>query len=143
MEIKTSEDSRKPGTTRRSYNYRVVMMKGDVELDMRGRCSMGQKALISLLIRLALSDTFALHCGVLALDEPTANLDQKNAEAFAASLAALIRRRQGSSRQLILITHDDTFVQRMRAMGCLESCYKVVKDSSQTSRLEDVSRGFH
>jgi len=27
----------------RSYNYRVVMMAGGVELDMRGRCSAGQK----------------------------------------------------------------------------------------------------
>lgn len=27
----------------RSYNYRVVMFSGGVELDMRGRCSAGQK----------------------------------------------------------------------------------------------------
>jgi DNA repair protein RAD50 len=30
-------------TKQRSYNYRVVMVKGDTELDMRGRCSAGQK----------------------------------------------------------------------------------------------------
>lgn len=29
---------------RRNYNYRVVMLKGDTALDMRGRCSAGQKA---------------------------------------------------------------------------------------------------
>jgi DNA repair protein RAD50 len=29
--------------TARSYNYRVVMVNGGVELDMRGRCSAGQK----------------------------------------------------------------------------------------------------
>ena len=28
----------------RSYNYRVVMLAGGTELDMRGRCSAGQKA---------------------------------------------------------------------------------------------------
>ncbi len=28
----------------RSYNYRVVMFAGGTELDMRGRCSAGQKA---------------------------------------------------------------------------------------------------
>ncbi|XP_069052050.1 DNA repair protein RAD50.L isoform X2 [Lepisosteus oculatus] len=28
---------------RRTYNYRVVMVKGDTALDMRGRCSAGQK----------------------------------------------------------------------------------------------------
>ncbi len=27
----------------RSYNYRVVMISGGAELDMRGRCSAGQK----------------------------------------------------------------------------------------------------
>ncbi len=29
----------------RSYNYRVVMVAGGAELDMRGRCSAGQKVL--------------------------------------------------------------------------------------------------
>ena len=29
--------------TARSYNYRVVMYNGGAELDMRGRCSAGQK----------------------------------------------------------------------------------------------------
>ena len=28
---------------KRTYNYRVVMMKNDSELEMRGRCSAGQK----------------------------------------------------------------------------------------------------
>ena len=28
----------------RSYNYRMVMLAGGAELDMRGRCSAGQKA---------------------------------------------------------------------------------------------------
>ena len=31
------------GSGARSYNYRVVMMAGGAELDMRGRCSAGQK----------------------------------------------------------------------------------------------------
>jgi DNA repair protein RAD50 len=56
--------------SRRNYNYRVVMKQGDTQLDMRGRCSAGQKVLASLLIRLALADTFCSQCAVLALDEP-------------------------------------------------------------------------
>lgn len=28
---------------KRTYNYRVVSIRGDVALDMRGRCSAGQK----------------------------------------------------------------------------------------------------
>lgn len=117
------------GGASRSYNYRVVMYCGGAELDMRGRCSAGQKVgragaggmkgggrkgrvlgqamagagahygwgatregraalrcaeqhaptsrqvLACLIIRLALAETFCLNCGILALDEPTTNLD--------------------------------------------------------------------
>jgi DNA repair protein RAD50 len=73
-------------TSRSSYNYRVVMMKADTELDMRGRCSAGQKVLASLVIRLALAETFCINCGILALDEPTTNLDRHNVESFANAL---------------------------------------------------------
>ena len=34
---------------------RVVMVNGGVEMDMRGRCSAGQKVLACLIIRLALA----------------------------------------------------------------------------------------
>lgn len=71
----------------RSYNYRVVMIKNNAELDMRGRCSAGQKVLASIIIRLALAETFCLNCGILALDEPTTNLDIANMESLAESLA--------------------------------------------------------
>lgn len=74
----------------RSYNYRVVMIKGETELDMRGRCSAGQKVLASLVIRLALAETFCLNCGILALDEPTTNLDRANIESLAESLSKYV-----------------------------------------------------
>jgi NADH dehydrogenase FAD-containing subunit len=63
------------GVGARSYNYRVAMYSGGAELEMRGRCSTGQKVLACLIIRLALAETFCLNCGILALDEPTTNLD--------------------------------------------------------------------
>lgn len=74
----------------RSYNYRVVMIKGDTDLDMRGRSSAGQRVLTSLIIRLALAETFGIHCGILALDEPTTNLDHDNIESLANSLAQYV-----------------------------------------------------
>lgn len=70
----------------RSYNYRVIMIKHGIELDMRGRCSAGQKVLASLIIRLALAESFAISCGILALDEPTTNLDKDNIDSLAKSL---------------------------------------------------------
>lgn len=63
---------------RRTYNYRVIMSKNGIEMDMRGRCSAGQKVLASLIIRMALAEAFSCKCGVLALDEPTTNLDEEN-----------------------------------------------------------------
>lgn len=94
------------------------MQTGDAELEMRGRCSAGQKVcyvivgiaipsiifyyhfynliklelfarfqvLASLIIRLALAETFCLNCGILALDEPTTNLDGPNSESLAAAI---------------------------------------------------------
>jgi DNA repair protein RAD50 len=55
-------------------------------MEMRGRCSAGQKVLASLIIRLALAETFCLNCGILTLDEPTTNLDHENIESLARSL---------------------------------------------------------
>lgn len=61
--------------TDKSFHYRIVMSINGTELDMRGRCSAGQRMLASLVIRLALAEIFCQNCGILALDEPTTNLD--------------------------------------------------------------------
>ena len=66
------------------------MTKDQVEMDMRGRCSAGQKMLASIIIRLALSDSFGQNCGILALDEPTNALDTENIDALAASLVEYV-----------------------------------------------------
>jgi DNA repair protein RAD50 len=92
----------------RSYNYRVVMRKGDLPLDMRGRCSAGQKVLAAIVIRLALAETFCLNCGILALDEPTTNLDEANKQGLAHALSRIIMSRSAQHNfQLICITHDE------------------------------------
>lgn len=66
------------------------MTKDQVEMDMRGRCSAGQKMLASIIIRLALSDSFGQNCGILALDEPTNALDTENIDALAESLVEYV-----------------------------------------------------
>lgn len=44
IEIRSDADENASAAAkRRIYNYRVVMVKGDTALDMRGRCSAGQK----------------------------------------------------------------------------------------------------
>ena len=41
----------------RSYNYRVIMVAGGAELDMRGRCSAGQKVIRCYFIEFPLHST--------------------------------------------------------------------------------------
>ena len=66
------------------------MVKGETEIDMRGRCSAGQKVLASIVIRLALAEAFCFHCGIMVLDEPTTNLDAENIQGLSNALADVI-----------------------------------------------------
>jgi len=121
---------------RRTYNYRVVMVKGDCSLDMRGRCSAGQKVLASLIIRLALAETFCLNCGILALDEPTTNLDRENIESLAYALAEIIKGRANQRNfQLIVITHDEDFVELLGRSDYVDEFFKVRKTPEGYSQL--------
>jgi DNA repair protein RAD50 len=132
-----SDHDEQSTSARKSYNYRVVMVKNQVELDMRGRCSAGQKVLASIIIRLALAESFGQGCGVLALDEPTTNLDQENINALAEALAEIIReRRRQANFQLIVITHDEGFLQRLAAQDVLDHYWRVSRDMAQKSKLE-------
>jgi len=121
----------------RSYNYRVVMVCGDAEMEMRGRCSAGQRVLASLIIRLALADSFCVHCGILALDEPTTNLDAANIRGLAEALAALIEARRSTSRfQLVLITHDEVFVDHLSQLQVCDWYYHIQKDGQGCSKID-------
>lgn len=110
--VSGAEDSTGGNKASRSYNYRVVMKKGDVPLDMRGRCSAGQRVMASIVIRLALAETLCLDCGMLCLDEPTTNLDDANKAGLAFALSRIIASRSAQQNfQLICITHDEDFVR--------------------------------
>ena len=127
----------------RSYNYRVCMVKSDVEMDMRGRCSAGQKVLASIIIRLALAECFGVNCGLIALDEPTTNLDRDNIRSLAESLHDIIRARQQQANfQLIVITHDEEFLKFMKCADFCDDYYRVSRDDRQKSRIEKQSIGM-
>ncbi|XP_047134467.1 DNA repair protein RAD50 isoform X1 [Hydra vulgaris] len=128
--IAEDEEGNGASKARRSYNYRVVMLKGGVYLDMRSRCSAGQKVLASLIIRLALAETFCLNCGILALDEPTTNLDEANIESLANSLKDIIELRQSQKNfQLLVITHDERFVQELGRSDYVDHYFRVYKEN--------------
>ena len=127
----------------RSYNYRVCMVKSDVEMDMRGRCSAGQKVLASIIIRLALAECFGVNCGLIALDEPTTNLDRDNIRSLAESLHDIIRARQQQANfQLIVITHDEEFLKFMKCADFCDDYYRVSRDDRQKSKIEKQSIGM-
>ncbi|CCD25718.1 MRX complex DNA-binding subunit NDAI_0F04000 [Naumovozyma dairenensis CBS 421] len=141
--IKIRSDEVTSGVRGKSYNYRVVMYKQDAELDMRGRCSAGQKVLASIIIRLALSETFGTNCGVIALDEPTTNLDEENIESLAKALNNIIGlRRHQKNFQLIVITHDEKFLNHMNASQFTDHFFRIKRDDRQKSQIEwvDISK---
>ena len=132
-------------TGKRNYNYRLCMVKQDTEMDMRGRCSAGQKVLASIIIRLALAESFGVNCGLIALDEPTTNLDRDNIKSLAESLHMIIKTRQAQSNfQLIVITHDEDFLRHMRCSDFCDSFFRVKRDERQNSVIvrESITKIF-
>ncbi|TPP56729.1 hypothetical protein FGIG_06407 [Fasciola gigantica] len=149
---------------RRTYNYRVVMVKTigssavvptvgsrskrpdyfEARLDMRGRCSAGQKVLASLIIRLALAEVFCLHCGVLALDEPTTNLDRDNICSLAEALVEIIKdRKEQKNFQLVVITHDEEFVELLGRSDFVENFYRISRNAQGLSEIRPKPMGEH
>ncbi len=101
---------------------------------MKGRCSMGQKVLASIVIRLALAEAFGVNCGILALDEPTTNLDSGNVKRLAQELGNLIEARKGNeSFQLVVITHDKEFVKMMSEYA--DKYYEIAKNEQGSSTI--------
>nr|XP_003704846.1 PREDICTED: DNA repair protein RAD50 [Megachile rotundata] len=120
------------GNLRRTYNYKLVQTKHGREIDMKGRCSAGQKVLASIIIRLALAETFCKNCGVLALDEPTTNLDQENADSLASALATVVKLRAQHQKnfQLIVISHDEKFLLKLAELNNNKGFYELYRKYS-------------
>ncbi|CAH0545744.1 unnamed protein product [Brassicogethes aeneus] len=137
-EIKTENDI---GTEKkRSYQYKVVQVKKGVEIDMRTRCSAGQRVLASLVIRMALAETFSTHCGILALDEPTTNLDRQNILSLSDALVGLIDSRKDEKNfQLLIITHDEEFLNTLTRVQSIPHYWKVSRNNEGFSVINKVS----
>lgn len=142
IEIVSGEEA--GSRAQKSYNYRVVMTKGSSQMDMRGRCSAGQRVLASIVIRLALAETFGIQCGCIALDEPTVNLDYRNKQGLAVSLAKITAlRAQQRNFQLILITHDEEFVSMMKSELSSTTGFSMPEKYFHVSRKEGQDGKFY
>lgn len=124
---------------KRNYNYRVIQSKNNSEIEMRGRCSAGQRVLASLIIRMALAETFSSNCGVLALDEPTTNLDHDNILSLCEALNRIVDERQTQSNfMLIIITHDEQFIS---TLGKINTYNRVFRNDDGKSVIRKVKVG--
>ena len=106
---------------------------------MRDRCSEGQKVLASILIRMALAEVFATNCPILALDEPTTNLDTDKIDNIGHMLTRLLEVRDGHL-QLIVITHDKQLVDLLHVSCRPEFIYGLSKNEYGVSKLKRHTR---
>jgi len=101
--------------------------------------------LASIVIRLALASSFGNACAVLALDEPTTNLDRVHIEStkliyleLAIALSNLVelsvQHKQGF--QLIVITHDKDFVKHLSRFT--STCIRIQKQPNGFSMIEHI-----
>jgi DNA repair protein RAD50 len=143
-DIETISIKAEPGATENArYNYRVIMKKDGVDLDMANRCSAGQKMVASLIIRLALADTFAMNCGIIALDEPTTNLDGFNVDNLSEAINDLVEKRLtpgAKSFQLIVISHSNYFVDKLLKGGSIDHFYQIRRETDGTRHYSAIHR---
>ncbi|XP_072949132.1 DNA repair protein RAD50-like [Epargyreus clarus] len=138
IEIKT-EGGMTADSERRKYDYRVVQSKNGVEIDMRGRCSAGQKVLACLIIRLALAETFSSRFGILALDEPTTNLDEENVKSLCSALGEIVQERMAQKNfMFIIITHDREFIESLGNIDKVSHFYEVSRNDDGKSRVKKI-----
>lgn len=104
------------------------------EIEMKSRSSMGQKVLASIVIRLALTESFSSQCNIIALDEPTTNLDRKHVEQLAIQIKKLLEIKKKSNFQMILITHDNEFLQLIKEQ-IMEECLNNVDGNYNYYRI--------
>ncbi|XP_063986725.1 DNA repair protein RAD50-like [Diachasmimorpha longicaudata] len=136
IQIKAEATSTSGVTDKRQFNYKLVQIKHGVEMEMRGRCSAGQRVLASIILRLALVETLSQQCGILALDEPTTHLDFMNSKKVADALYRYLayKAQYEENFQLIVITHDQNFIKRLSKLtsqSCAQKLY--MTDNGLTS----------
>ena len=138
--IKTSRSKSKNAL----YDYSVMMRKDGAEIEMHGRCSAGQKMLASLIIRLALAQAFSKNCGIIALDEPTTNLDNDNMNNFAEQLSKLVQRRAYEDNhgrfQMIIISHSESFVNSIAQYMDIDHFYQIIKEVDGEHHYSTIKR---
>ena len=123
-----------------AYDYCVVMCKDGVELDMHHTASQGQKMLASLILRFAMVLVFAPNCRIIALDEPTTNLDEENKVKFAEALCKIIKSNHMNQWQVIVISHSEKFVNLIASNLEIDCIYHIEKRTDGKHSFSIIKR---
>jgi DNA repair protein RAD50 len=87
---------------------------------------------------MALADTLAANCGILAIDEPTTNLDQNNIQSLCAALSLIIEDREkiGNFMLPTICSTEHKFVNTLEST---EQYFKLSRDPMGRSRIEKIT----
>lgn len=124
------------GKNNRAFNYYIAMRKRGMVMKMREKSSAGQKALAAIILRMTLAELLVKDFALIALDEPTANLDIDNVKSLATTIGNYVKRRKRKSAniQWIIITHDEEFLRALDAESS-PYYYKVQLDDEGSSKI--------
>jgi len=118
------------------YEYHINQVKNNSSIDFARTGSSGQKALASLLLRIAVIKLYAKNCPIIALDEPTNSLDNETLNKFIKQLGTIIK---DYHLQVILITHNKELVSNIKKIDGIPIIeYKARLDSNSFSVIEKI-----
>lgn len=77
--------------------------------------------------------------GILALDEPTTNLDQENIRSLCAALGEIVQERMTQKNfMFIIITHDKEFIESLGNIDKVSHYYEVSRNEDGKSRIKRI-----
>lgn len=77
--------------------------------------------------------------GVLALDEPTTNLDEENIKSLCSALGEIVQERMLQKNfMFIIITHDREFIESLGQIDKVTHFYEVSRNEDGKSRIKKL-----
>lgn len=77
--------------------------------------------------------------GILALDEPTTNLDQENVRSLCSALGEIVQERMKQKNfMFVIITHDREFIESLGNIDKVTHFYEVSRNDEGKSRIKKI-----
>lgn len=82
---------------------------------------------------------FYFRFGILALDEPTTNLDNENVRSLCGALGEIVQERMRQKNfMFIIITHDREFIESLGNIDKVSHFYEVSRNDDGKSRIKKI-----